>query len=528
MGFRGSLARQLFGLQLLIVLALLGAVAAVTIAQSHATFRDTEGGRLLSVAEDVAATAGVRTGVEDEVRRSWLLPPFAESARALSGADFVIITDATGTVLTSPDPAQIGEKLADSTALSGRSWVGVLDYASVGDAVVAHVPVISDAGRVVGVVAAGRARPSTWETITSSPGDLLVYLGIAAAIGLGGSLVVSWWIKRQTLGLEPREITGLVEHREAMLRGVKEGVLGLDQQNRITLVNDQALRLLDLARDCVGRQVDSLELNERLRDVLAGRTSGQDEIALRSGRVLTMNRMPISSHGQQIGAVITMRDRTELAALRHELDVHRQTADTLRAQAHEFTNQLHTISGLIELGEHDEVVRYVTRASRAHEAWSAEVVAKVADTALAALLIAKASLAAEHGVGLRLSADSHIGELDDALSADLVTVVGNLVDNALDALPSGGGWVEVDLRQDEGEVLVRVRDSGPGVAPELAEEVFRNGFTTKVAEHGGKRGIGLALTRQICVRRGGEVSVRNDGGAVFSARLGLTAAGGSR
>ncbi|GAA4002749.1 ATP-binding protein [Allokutzneria multivorans] len=523
MGFRGSLARQLFGLQLLIVLALLGAVGAVTIAQSHATFRDTEGSRLLSVAEDVAATAGVRTGVEDEVRRYWLLPPFAESARALSGADFVIITDAAGTVLTSPDPAQIGEKLADSTALSGRSWVGVVD-----DAVVAHVPVISDAGRVLGVVAAGRARPSTWETITSSPGDLLVYLGIAAAIGLGGSLVVSWWIKRQTLGLEPREITGLVEHREAVLRGVKEGVLGLDQQNRITLVNDQALRLLDLAEDCVGRPVDSLELNERLRDVLAGRTSGQDEIALRSGRVLTMNRMPISSHEQQIGAVITMRDRTELAALRHELDVHRQTSDTLRAQAHEFTNQLHTISGLIELGEYDEVVRYVTHASRAHEAWSAEVVAKVGDAPLAALLIAKASLAAEHGVGLRLSADSQLGELDDALSADLVTVVGNLVDNALDALPSGGGWVEVDLRQNEREVLVRVRDSGPGVAPELAEEVFRNGFTTKVAEHGGQRGIGLALTRQICVRRGGEVSVRNDGGAVFSARLGFAAGGGSR
>ncbi|MFB9905020.1 sensor histidine kinase [Allokutzneria oryzae] len=525
MVFRGSLARQLFGLQLLIVLALLGAVAGVTIAQSHATFRDTEGGRLLSVAEDVAATAGVRDGVAEPLRR-YTLPPFAESARALSGADFVIITDARGTVLTSPDPTQVGEALPTegSTAPTGRAWVGVI-----GDAVVAHVPVINESGRLAGLVAVGRAQPTVWQTITESPGDLVVYLGIAAALGLGGSLLVSWWIKRQTLGLEPREITGLVEHREAMLRGVKEGVLGLDQQDRITLVNDQALRLLNLPPDCVGRPLGELDLNERLRDVLAGRTHGQDEIALRKGRVLTMNRMPISVHGQPIGAVITMRDRTELAALRHELDVHRQTTDTLRAQAHEFTNQLHTISGLIELGEYDEVVRYVTRASRAHEEWSAEVVSKIADPALAALLIAKASLAAEHAVGLRLSADSRVGELDDALSADLVTVVGNLVDNALDALPAtGGGWVEVDLRQTEHDVVVRVRDSGPGVAPEIAEEVFRHGFTTKVAEHGGQRGIGLALTRQICVRRGGEVSVRNDGGAVFSARLGLSAAGGSR
>jgi two-component system, CitB family, sensor kinase len=354
----------------------------------------------------------------------------------------------------------------------------------------------------------------------NSPGAALLILGIATVIGVVGSLLLAGRVKRQTFGLEPREIAGLVEHREAMLHGIREGVVGLDMTHRITLVNDQARLLLSLPADVVGRSVGELDLNDRLVDVLTGRAGdGADEIALRRGRVLIMNRMPISSGGTAVGAVVTLRDRTEIVALQQELDINRGTTDALRAQAHEFTNRLHTIAGLIELGEHEEVRRFVSRVSDTREAWHAEVSERIGDTAVAALLIAKASVAAEHGVGLRLTPSSRLGEVDESLSADLVTVIGNLVDNAIDALP-GAGWIEVDIRHSGGEVLVVVTDSGPGVAPDLAEEIFRHGFTTKAAEQGGQRGLGLALTRQTCRRRGGSVEAH---GAVFTARLGVDA-----
>ncbi len=151
---------------------------------------------------------------------------------------------------------------------------------------------------------------------------------------------------------------------------------------------------------------------------------------------------------------------------------------------------------------------------------SEDVTSRIADPALAALLIAKSSLASERGAGLRISEASRLPRVDERLSADLTTVVGNLVDNALDAIgPVPGGWVEVHLREDGGVVHLVVRDSGPGVAPELAEEVFRHGFTTKAAAHVGQRGFGLALTQLVCSRRGGDVSVHNDDGAVFTARI---------
>ncbi|MEU4738949.1 sensor histidine kinase [Actinosynnema sp. NPDC023658] len=506
---RGSLARQLLGWQLVVVVALLGAVGALSVVQAGNNFRTTEGRRMLSVAEDVAATAGVRASLADPLRH-YALAPFAETARSLSGASYVIITDPDREVLTSPDPSQVGEPLdvGGSTALRGRSWVGEL-----GGATVAHVPVIGDGGTVIGLVAAGRQAPGFWDGVLDSPDNALRLLGVALVIGVTGSLLLARRVKNQTLGLEPHEITALVEYREALLHGIKEGVVALDPQHRITLVNDHARDLLALPPEAVGRSVAELRLDERLRDVLTGRATGVDQLALTGGRVLTLNHMPLDVHG----AVVTLRDRTELMTLRDELDATRHATDTLRAQAHEFSNRLHTIAGLVELGEYDEVRGFISRITTARGAWRAEVAAKVADPAVAALLIAKSSLAAERGTGLRMAPDSALDEVDEALSTDLVTVIGNLVDNALDAL-AGHGWIEVSVRSSPDEVVVEVRDSGPGVAAGLAEEVFRHGFTTKAAERG-RRGLGLALVRQACLRRGGSVRVRNEDGAVFTARL---------
>jgi two-component system CitB family sensor kinase len=511
-----GLSRQLLGWQLLIVVALLAAVAVYSAIQSNKSFQDVEGRRMLSVAEDVAAQQTVRDALADP-QRYHQLPPFATSAMNLSGADYVIIARPDLTILTSPDPSAVKTKLplGDSMIRQGRSWVGVI-----GDSLVAHVPVIGERSNVVGIVAAGVATPTFLEGIVNSPAEALLILGVALVIGVVGSFLLAERVKRQTFGLEPREIAGLVEHREAMLHGIREGVVGLDTSHRITLVNDQARRLLSLPSDVVGRSVSDLDLNDRLVDVLTGRAGdGADEIVLRRGRALVMNRMPISLDGTAVGSVVTLRDRTEIVTLQHELDANRSTTDALRAQAHEFTNRLHTITGLIELGEYDEVRRYVDRVSHTREAWHTEVSERIGDSAVAALLIAKASVAAEHNVGLRLTPRSRLGEVDESLSADLVTVIGNLVDNAIDALPADG-WIEVDISHTDDEVLVVVTDSGPGVAPDIAEEIFRHGFTTKAAEEGGQRGLGLALTRQTCRRRGGSVEVA---GAVFTARLGVHA-----
>jgi two-component system CitB family sensor kinase len=536
---RRPLARQFLVWQLLVVVILLAAVAVLAAVQSDAAFRETQGRRMLSVAEDVAATAGIRAGLVD--RNVDLLASFARSAENLSGADRIVVVDANRVVRSSPDPAELGTpfEVGGSTAFAGRAWTGAADRT-----VVAEVPVIADDGRVVGVVSAGIRAPTLLEALAPARGEVAALLGLALALGVGGSLLLARRVRRQTLGLEPAEIVELVQRREAMLLGVKEGVVGLDPEGRVTLLNPAARELLGLPAAQVGDAVDALGLDPRLADVLTGRAAGEDQLVLHGGRVLVLNRMPVHVDGREVGAVVTLRDRTELTALQDRLDASRTLTDTLRAQAHEFTNRLHTIAGLTELGEHDEVRRFVSGIVAAAEGWRREVVSRVGEPAAAALLVAKASLATERGVRLHLTEDTdlHPAAPDPGLGADLVTVLGNLVDNALDAVGPAGGLVEIGLTEREGAVQVRVRDSGPGVASELAEEVFRHGFTTKAAESeaeseagaeswSGGRGLGLAIVREVCLRRGGRVAVESgpahgDGGgegrgAVFTAVLPL-------
>jgi sensor histidine kinase regulating citrate/malate metabolism len=531
---RHTLAGQMLVLQLAIVVVVLLAVAAVSLAQSEATFNRVEGRRVSALAEQLAAHPLVRSRLVRPAPEE-ALAPLVHSTLVQSSVTSVTVAGADGRVVSSTNPTVVGDRLPLGRGVAaGRGWSGSLTWDGSHE-LVAQVPVLGTTkgaiGRRLGTVMIGEASPTVWQRLSGASSYLLAYLGIASALGVVGSWLLARRVKRQTLGLEPREITGLAEHREAMLYGIAEGVVALDPQDRVTLVNDVGRRLLDLPADCVGRDLADLGIDGRLRDVLTGaRGDGRaahDEVVVRHGTVLVLNRMTVTKDGRLLGSVTTLRDRTELARLEREIGSFRSTSELLRAQAHEFANQLHTISGLIQIGEQEEVVGYIRALNQRRNSLDLTVGRRVHDTAVAALLMAKASQAAERKVTLHVSDDTSLGRLAHEDAADVATVIGNLVDNAIDAAVAGepvgdGAWVEVELRQDTAGVEIVVRDSGPGVAPELAHEVFVHGFTTKAAEEGG-RGIGLALTRLVCERRGGEITVTNTSeGAKFTARMSLS------
>lgn len=550
---RHTLAGEMLVLQLAIVVVVLLAVAAVSLTQSAATFNRVEGRRVTALAEQLAANPLVRDRLAQPVAHE-ALAPLMNSTQTQSGVTSVTVADVKGRIVSSTDPTVIGEQLPTGEgAAPGRGWSGSLTLDGSHE-LVAQVPVLGatdeNLGRLLGTVMIGEASPTVWQRLSGASSYLLAYLGIASGLGLIGSWLLARRVKRQTLGLEPHEIAGLAEHREAMLYGIAEGVVALDPQHRLTLVNEVGRRLLDLPEDCVGKSLADLGVEGRLRDVLTGahqvggsRESGRgpretqdgrrDEVVIRRGRVLVMNRMTVTKDGRHLGSVTTLRDRTELARLEREIGSFRSSSELLRAQAHEFANQLHTISGLIQIGEQDEVVRYIRALSRRRHSLDVTLSRRVRDTTVAALLMAKTSLAAERRVTLRISDATALDRLAPEDAADVATVVGNLVDNAVDAAATGTpddreswdgagdreAWVEVELSQDASSVEIVVRDSGPGVAPELAREVFSHGFTTKAAQEG-ERGIGLALTRLVCERHGGEISVTNTpDGAMFTARM---------
>lgn len=508
------------------LLVVLG-VTPVTLVQNDVAFRRTESRRVLATADSVAGSRVVEAGLTSGTRRG--VPGEAERVRTTSLASYILVTDPDGKVLYASDPTQTGRTVTRPGA--GRSWVGVSDHDD-GRAVEARAPVGAIGsgngvriGDVVGYVIVGRDYPTVWQRLGATAPTLLIYVLVGSFVGLAGSALLARRIKRQTLGLEPNEIAGLVEHREAMLHGLREGVVGVDTNGRVTLVNDEALRLFDLTADPVGRPVSDLPVPVSVASVLAGKDRANDLAVAAGGRVLVLNQMPVVNHGRPIGWVTTVRDRTELVDLNRQLDVWRGTTDTLRSQAHEFSNRMHTIAGLIELGEYDEVASFVASQAQARSGWVDRVTRRVNDSSVAALLVAKGSRAVELGVQLDLDDDTLLPPLADDVSADLLTVLGNLVDNAMDAVSPTHGSVWVRL-QVVGQVAgaaveVRVADDGPGVPDDLTSRVFDQGFSTKPHTDPGGRGWGLALSRVVCEQRGGAVRVTraDDTRTVFTATL---------
>ncbi|MGW5350848.1 sensor histidine kinase [Streptomyces sp. NPDC004031] len=437
----------------------------------------------------------------------------AERIRLATGASYIVVMDVHGTRWSHTDRSRIGEHVSTdpSVALGGHDIMQI-DSGTLGRTARGKVPLRDAHGRIVGAVSVGfdytgmRAR-----LLAVVP--LLRYAGAALAVGVLAALWAARRLQRATHGLAFADISALLDEREAMLHGIREGVVALDPHGRIRLLNDEAQRLLGLGAQDTGRPLEAVLPPGRTTDVLAGRAEGTDLLTVSDGRVLVANRMPTEGGG----AVVTLRDRTELELLGRELDSTHGLLDALRAQDHEHANRLHTLLGLLELGLHEAAVDFLAEVADAHRTSAEEVAERVRNPLVAALLVGKSAIAAERGVTLRIAPDTLLP--DQVVDPrDVVTVLGNLVDNALDA---AAGEVEVELRAERSTVLLRVGDDGPGVPPELRGRIFEEGWTTKEPPAHRGRGLGLALVRRLAERYGGtaRVTARAGGGALFTVVL---------
>ena len=450
----------------------------------------------------------------------------AMAARHRTGALFVVITNAQGIRYSHPHPWMIGlpvqddpEPPASESFRTGKPWVGI-QSGTLGPVAAGKTP-LKYRGKLAGEVSVGFSMGDVSRQLASTLPSLAIYLLGVLAVGVLAALGLARRLKRQTFGLELGEIAGLLQEREAMLHGIREAVLGYDRGERVILANDAAQRLLRLPPDFLGRPLSELLPAGRLGDIVRGEISGSDLLVLSDDRVLVVNRMPIElEHRGHLGWVVTFHDQTESETLKRELDEAIGLTEALRAQSHEFANRMHTLVGLVELGQYGEAIRFVTDVSAARDALTEQLKAAIRDPKLVALTLAKSSLAEERGVQLRVAGDCRVdADLTDVTA--VLTVTGNLIDNAIEATAQAPGprWVELTVVSAGENLMIRVRDSGPGVPDRMREAIFTDGFTSKSSPTGARRGLGLALVRQITERRGGMVSVGRDGGAVFTAVL---------
>jgi two-component system CitB family sensor kinase len=441
-----------------------------------------------------------------------------ERIRKATRAEYVVVMDRQGVRWSHTDPERIGEIVSTDPgqALSGRE-VMEIDDGTLGRSARGKVPLRADDGTIVGAVSVGIAYDSVRARLIHAIPGLFAYAGGALAVGALAAWLISRRVQRQTRDLAFSDIAGLLAEREAMLHGIREGVVALDRGGRVRLLNDEAQRLLGIGAEAVGRSPDEALGAGRTADVLAGRVSGTDLLTVRGQRVLVANRMPTDDGG----AVATLRDRTELEQLGRELDSTRGLIDALRAQDHEHANRMHTLLGLLELEMYDDAVEFVGEVVGDHRVTAEQITERIHDPLLAALLVGKATVAAERGVALWVSERTR---LPDRLvdPRGLVTIVGNLVDNALDAAAgTPHARVEVELRAQGRSATLRVRDTGPGIPAAHRELVFTAGWSTKEPPAHRQRGIGLSLVRRLAERQGGSATVdeAHGGGAEFTVVL---------
>ncbi|MGW0863197.1 ATP-binding protein [Streptomyces koelreuteriae] len=442
----------------------------------------------------------------------------AERIRKATQAEYIVVMDWRGVRWSHTDKKQIGGIVSTDPgqALAGKE-VMEIDSGTLGRSARGKVPLRDSDGSVVGAVSVGIAYDSVRARLIHAIPGLFAYAGGALAVGALAAWLISRRVHRQTRDLAFSDIAALLSEREAMLHGIREGVVALDRTGRIRLLNDEAQRLLSIGDAAVGSSPDEALGAGRTADVLAGRVTGTDLLTVRGQRVLVANRMPTDDGG----AVATLRDRTELEQLGRELDSTRGLIDALRAQDHEHANRMHTLLGLLELEMYDDAVEFVGEVVGDHRATAEQVTERIEDPLLAALLVGKATVAAERGVALGVSDRTR---LPDRLidPQGLVTVVGNLVDNALDAVAGKPhARVEVELRAEGRTAILRVRDTGPGIPPEQRELIFTAGWSTKKPPAHRERGIGLSLVRRLAERQGGSATVDEayGGGAEFTVVL---------
>ncbi|WP_068273263.1 sensor histidine kinase [Aldersonia kunmingensis] len=507
------LARQVLALQLtvLVVVIAAGGVLALFDARhdSDEATRDEVTAVAVTLASAPSTVAAVRSA-----NPTALLQPQTEQIRMQTGMDFIVVMAPDRTRFTHTDPDQIGKQFTGTIdrALAGETFTET--YAgTLGPSIRAVTPVYDD-GQVVALVSAGVTRTKIGSEVTGQLPGILLVVGLGIVVALAGSLLLSRRLRRQTHGMAPAELRAMFEHHEAVLHSVREGLLVFDidtgRDGYAAVVNDEGRRLLDLPPGPVRRS----DLPASLQGL--GERNTRDEMHVTPARVLVANQEPVVWGGRTIGTVLTIRDHTELQSVMGELDSVRGFADSLRAQAHESANKLHTVITMVELGRYDAAVEFATAELQLSQHLIDRLTNTVGEPALAALLLGKVDQSAERGVELTVADETALDSTEPLTPHEAVTLVGNLIDNAIDiAAQDDGGWVEVTVTQDDSSLLVQVADSGPGLDADAFAAARARGYSTKTGHHG----LGLALVGQLVARHHGSIEAQREPCAAIIVRI---------
>ncbi len=427
-----------------------------------------------------------------------------------TGVQFIVVMDMNGIRKSHPNPQKIGHHFIggdEGPALKGKEHVSLAE-GTLGISMRVFVPVFSETGEQLGAVAVGISADNVKERVKESRHIIYIGVGVGVLVGIIGAILLARHIKKSLFGLEPHRIAKILEERNTMLQSVKEGIIAVDKEANVTLINNEAKRLFKksgLEEEFIGKDVELYMPNSRIKEVLQTGEVQLNEEQNIYGITIVTNRVPLYVKGEIVGAIATFRDKTEIRKLAEELTGIRLYAEALRAQSHEFMNKMHVVLGLTHMKQYEELQKYISGMVSEHQYEIGGVMERIKSPVFAGFLLGKLSYAREKNIKLIVSEDSYMPEIDDeSIIHELITIVGNLIDNALEAV-TNCEKKQVELEIQYGDTLIiTVQDTGKGIQEEIGA-LFTKGYSTK----GDNRGYGLYLVKESIQRINGEIHMHS-------------------
>ncbi|MDF2677251.1 MAG: histidine kinase [Bacillota bacterium] len=451
------------------------------------------------------------------------LNEYIEKIRAKTNVDFIVVMDMKGKRLTHPNKDNIGLQF------KGGDEVRVLtsgeEYSSeaigtLGDSVRVFVPIFNNSQQI-GAVSVGSTVNEIEKDIYMKIKQFIPLILIGLFIGICCATILASNIKNAILGMEPKEIALMFKENEAIIENVREGIVTFDDKRNLIQYNKEAARILGLTDEDIGKNTNEFIKENRSYNLIKygeEECTEDIEIKIRPGVTILCKYSPLKNDkGKNIGLVLNFRDLTEVKKLAEELTGIKKMAWSLRAQNHEFMNKLHTISGLIQLEEYDEAIKYISKTAISRSEITDIITNKIKNVSIAALLLAKFYKAEELRIKLEIDKQSNLNKLPILISEeDLGSVIGNLIENSFDAVNvDGTGIINFKISEINNNLIIKIKDNGQGIPHILKDKIYENGFSTK----SGQRGYGMFIVKNIIDHAHGEIILSVDKGTSWYIRI---------
>ncbi|PEK98537.1 sensor histidine kinase [Bacillus sp. AFS017336] len=482
-----------------------------------------KGLKALAISQTVANMPETREAFSN-AKPSDSIQPIVEKIRKEVGAEFIVVGNINEVRYSHPNHALIGKKMVggdNDKVFKGQEIVSE-STGTLGPSLRGKTPIFDDKGKVIGVVSVGYLIKDIDHEAKAFSKKLLKNSIVILILGIGAAFFISFNIKKSIFGLEPKEIGRMYKEKHAILESIHEGIIAIDEYGEITVVNENAHKVLSIPNNIKlrGLKIEEVLHNSHLKKVVETGEPIYDLEFLINEKMVIINCIPIIGVDSKIvGAVTTFREKSELNKLLNELSQIKAYSEGLRAQAHEYSNKLHTILGLIQLESYQEAIELISKESNITQNIIHFIMEEISDPVVAGLLLGKISLANELKVDFNIDYNSSFVNVPKEVNReDLITIIGNLLNNAFDAVletNKSEKFVSLFLTDLGDDLVIEIEDNANGIPDELIDEIFEYGVTSKDQSH--NSGIGLHLVQRLLHKLNGQITFHSNehGGTTF-------------